>query len=169
MGLDFDTNNDFRPAVMVGEEINIHSPAANHEYDPFAAYRCAAIKPASANLPTELHGLAKQAECLKQTEDRKFQNEELNRQMAEADSTIKDIPAKLHAAAAKGQYSVDIMRIANWYSDQSDEKPQLNAAQQKVFDYLRDQGFKPTVVGERSYWDEAIDTYRDSWVLKANW
>ncbi len=97
----------------------------------------------------ELQILAHQGQADRRAAEDQRRVDGLRSELAGADLAIKNIPDIVRQEATAGNDSAPIMSIASANSlDRDPKPPELDAAQQKVFDALKAQGLNPTLNAE---------------------
>jgi hypothetical protein len=89
--------------------------------------------------------------------------------MRAADATVLQAPGLAREAADAGADSLAIAKVESIYSrDGHGKQPELDAAQQKIFDGLKAKGLNPSV--EPGDWkSSSYGSSERAWVIKANW
>lgn len=106
--------------------------------------------------------------------------------MQKADKLINKIPEITRSAASDGSEKAQIMEVSGASNYRNEGPPQLDQAQQKVFDALKQAGLNPSV--EKEYYHDPDEWYQtptylkehehdnnspdrayESWVINANW
>ena len=95
----------------------------------------------------KLKQLTTDAKKRRADEDSKRHEEILQAELKDADRVIAKIPDSVKSAANAGRDSAQILRLssADMYYSRNEKQPALDAAQQKVFDALKEQGLDPSI------------------------